>query len=121
MGSFGTDECLNEHCFRNLVETREKIEAWRQDYNRRRPHGAPGYPTPKEFTAQIAARRASPLTPVTFPPTGPTIPPGTRIMIRAKIRGRSYHTALAALASGTVDSEWMQWNDYRSWQGGVNS
>jgi putative transposase len=62
------DECLNEHWFGDLKEAREKIETWRQDYNRRRPHSALGYRTPEEFAAQVAARRASPPTPVAFPP-----------------------------------------------------
>lgn len=58
------DECLNEHWFADLKEAREKIEAWRQDYNQRRPDSALGYRTPEEFAAQTAARRASPPTPV---------------------------------------------------------
>jgi putative transposase len=62
------DECLNEHWFADLGEAREKIESWRQDYNQRRPHSALGYRTPEEFAAQAAARRASPPTPVAFPP-----------------------------------------------------
>jgi putative transposase len=62
------DECLNEHWFTDLEEAREKIETWRQDYNQRRPHSALGYRTPEEFAAQTAARRASPPTPVAFPP-----------------------------------------------------
>ena len=43
------DECLNENWFINLAEARQKIEAWRQDYNLRRPHSALGYRTPEEF------------------------------------------------------------------------
>jgi putative transposase len=62
------DECLNEHWFGDLKEAREKIETWRLDYNQRRPHSALGYRTPEEFAAQIAARRASPPTPVALPP-----------------------------------------------------
>jgi putative transposase len=62
------DECLNEHWFGDLKEAREKIETWRQDYNQRRPHSALGYRTPEEFAARTAARRASPPTPVAFPP-----------------------------------------------------
>ena len=62
------DECLNEHWFGGLKEAREKTEAWRQDHNQRRPHSARGYRTPEEFAAQVAARRASPPTPVAFPP-----------------------------------------------------
>ena len=43
------DECLNENWFINLADARQKIEAWRQDYNQRRPHSALGYRTPEEF------------------------------------------------------------------------
>ena len=32
------DECLNEHVFLTLAEARRTIEAWRNDYNARRPH-----------------------------------------------------------------------------------
>jgi len=62
------DECLNQHWFGDLEEAREKIETWRQDYNQQRPHSALGYRTPEEFATQIAARRASPPTPVALPP-----------------------------------------------------
>jgi putative transposase len=57
------DECLNEHWFMSLAEAREKIEAWRQDYNQLRPHSSLGYQTPEEFAAR-AARGASPPTPL---------------------------------------------------------
>jgi len=59
------DECLNENWFLTLQEAREKIEAWRRDYNQARPHSALGYRTPEEFAAR-AARGASPPTPLTF-------------------------------------------------------
>jgi len=36
------DECLNEHVFLSLAEARTTIEAWRDDYNHRRPHSSPG-------------------------------------------------------------------------------
>jgi putative transposase len=62
------DECLNPHWFGDLEEAREEIETWRQDYNQQRPHSALGYRTPEEFAAEIAARRASPPTPVVLPP-----------------------------------------------------
>ena len=58
------DECLNENWFISLPEARQKIEAWRRDYNQVRPHSALGYQTPEEFTAQAAARGASPPTPL---------------------------------------------------------
>ena len=54
------DECLNEHWFLGLGDARQIVEAWRQDYNRHRPHSALGYQTPAEF-AQRAARAAASL------------------------------------------------------------
>ncbi|OGO23605.1 MAG: hypothetical protein A2144_14335, partial [Chloroflexi bacterium RBG_16_50_9] len=35
-------ECLNESWFLSLEDAREKVEAWRQDYNKNRPDGALG-------------------------------------------------------------------------------
>ena len=32
------DECLNQHWFTSLADARTKIDAWREDYNARRPH-----------------------------------------------------------------------------------
>ena len=46
------DECLNEHVFTTLAEAREIIEAWRYDYNWRRPHSSLGARTPREFADQ---------------------------------------------------------------------
>jgi putative transposase len=46
------DECLNEHWFLDLADAREKIEAWRQDYNAARPHSSLGNLTPMEFIRQ---------------------------------------------------------------------
>lgn len=53
------DECLNEHWFLGLEDARRIVEAWRQDYNRQRPHSALGYQTPVEF-AQQAVMAAAP-------------------------------------------------------------
>jgi len=39
-------ECLNAHWFLSLDDAREKLEAWRRDYNEQRPHGAIGYKVP---------------------------------------------------------------------------
>ncbi len=47
-GSF-RDECLNAHWFLSLADAREKIEAWRQDYNEFRPHSSLNNLTPHEF------------------------------------------------------------------------
>jgi putative transposase len=43
------DECLDRHWFLSLGDARHTIEAWRQDYNRARPHRALGYRPPEEF------------------------------------------------------------------------
>ena len=43
------DECLNETLFSSLVEARETLEAWQEDYNTQRPHSALGNLTPREF------------------------------------------------------------------------
>ena len=52
------EECLNEHWFVDLADAREKIEAWRVDYNTRRPHSALGYQTPAEFAHRAVALRS---------------------------------------------------------------
>src|SRR5207248_1148555 len=46
------DECLNANVFVSLHDARQKIEAWRIDYNEHRPHGSLGNLTPREFTEQ---------------------------------------------------------------------
>jgi putative transposase len=43
------DECLDRHWFIGLCDARHTVEAWRQDYNRARPHSALGYRPPEEF------------------------------------------------------------------------
>jgi putative transposase len=42
-------ECLRQHWFESLPEVRQIVEAWRQDYNRVRPHSSLQYQTPKEL------------------------------------------------------------------------
>ena len=54
-------ECLNEHWFLSLEDAREKIEAWRQDYNNHRPHSALGNATPAQFAGQLPARLSATL------------------------------------------------------------
>jgi putative transposase len=44
-------ECLNEHVFVSLSDARTKIEQWRIEYNRERPHSSLGHLTPEEFAA----------------------------------------------------------------------
>jgi len=53
------DECLNVHQFTSIADTQAKIEAWRLDYNLRRPHGSLGHLTPNELiTLRQAVRPA---------------------------------------------------------------
>ena len=47
------DECLNENWFLDLDDARKIIEAWRIDYNTKRPHSALGYATPEEFASSL--------------------------------------------------------------------
>ncbi len=47
------DECLNAHWFATMADARQKIEAWRYDYNHERPHSSLGYRTPREFAAEL--------------------------------------------------------------------
>jgi putative transposase len=50
-------ECLNAHWFETLLDARQRIEAWRQEYNESRPHRSLGERTPSEFGRQFAASR----------------------------------------------------------------
>jgi len=45
-------ECLEQHWFVSMEDAKEKIEAWRIDYNEHRPHTALGNQTPREYAAQ---------------------------------------------------------------------
>jgi len=47
-------ECLNESWFLSLEDAREKVESWRQQYNRDRPHGSLGNMAPAEYALVIA-------------------------------------------------------------------
>ena len=47
------DECLNEHLFHGLKEAQRIIEAWRWDYNHKRPHTSLGGKTPIEARTLI--------------------------------------------------------------------
>lgn len=52
------DECLNVHWFDDLTDAREKLEAWRREYNETRPHRALNELSPLEYKAQWAQRRS---------------------------------------------------------------
>jgi len=47
-------ECLNESWFLSLEDAREKVESWRQQYNRDRPHGSLGNMAPAEYALVTA-------------------------------------------------------------------
>jgi putative transposase len=53
------DECLNVNQFVSLDDAKAKIEAWRIDYNQRRPHGSLGNLTPNEYARQRQAQRTT--------------------------------------------------------------
>ncbi len=53
------DECLNVHVFLPLADVREKLAAWRQDYNQVRPHSALRDHAPCDFARQWAARSSA--------------------------------------------------------------
>jgi putative transposase len=50
------DECLDQHWFLDLADARRTIEAWRVDYNTRRPHGSLHGATPEEFANALCGR-----------------------------------------------------------------
>lgn len=51
-GSF-RDEGLNETLFSSLAQARAAITAWKEDYNRNRPHSSLGNITPSEFAMKM--------------------------------------------------------------------
>jgi len=53
------DECLNAHVFISLADAREKLEAWRVDYNMHRPHSSIGNLTPIEFSELCQGNRTA--------------------------------------------------------------
>jgi len=52
------DECLDINQFLSLDDARAKIEAWRVDYNYRRPHSSLRNLTPSEFVRSCQDTRA---------------------------------------------------------------
>ncbi len=62
------EECLNEHIFVSLDDARRKIEQWRVQYNRERPHSALGYLAPEEFAARNRQLRSEPIARTARPP-----------------------------------------------------
>jgi len=56
-------ECLNEHWFLSLEDAQEKVETWRLEYNRRRPHSSLENLPPAEFAARCMAPASAALQP----------------------------------------------------------
>lgn len=47
------EECLNANWFMSLDDAKQKIEAWRREYNQIRPHTSLGYRTPNEVAQSM--------------------------------------------------------------------
>jgi putative transposase len=50
-------ECLNASWFLSVADARDRLEAWRQEYNEERPHGSPRNLTPRAFAEQAQRAR----------------------------------------------------------------
>ena len=46
-------ECLSQHYCSSLIDARVVLDAWRDEYNNRRPHGGLGQRTPAEYRAEV--------------------------------------------------------------------
>ena len=51
------DELLNTELFCTLAEAKEKLEAWRLDYNTQRPHSSLGYRPPAEYAQRTMSKQ----------------------------------------------------------------
>jgi putative transposase len=49
------EECLRVSWFKNLLDAKKKVTAWKMEYNEQRPHSSLGYRTPVEF-AHVALK-----------------------------------------------------------------
>ena len=49
------DELLNRELFLSVTEARYVLDAWREEYNERRPHSSLSWQTPVAFAASLAA------------------------------------------------------------------
>lgn len=56
-------ECLNENWFLSMADAQDKIEQWRQDYNRVRPHSSLENKTPNEYVENALPEVFAPLRP----------------------------------------------------------
>jgi len=71
------DELLNRELFLGLAEARYVLDAWRNDYNHRRPHSGIGWQTPAAYAAMLTdVDGAFPSASHAEPPVGATpLPP----------------------------------------------
>lgn len=53
------EECLNDQLFFSLEDAKQKLEAWRVDYNEARPHSSLGNRTPWEFAQDQSENRTA--------------------------------------------------------------
>jgi len=53
------DECLNVQVFFALIDVHEKLERWRHDYNRVRPHSALNDRAPYDFDRAVDSKEHS--------------------------------------------------------------
>ena len=51
------DELLNTEIFSTLSEVKEKLEAWRLDYNPQRPHSTLGYRPTAEYAQRAMSKQ----------------------------------------------------------------
>jgi putative transposase len=50
------EECLNAHWFNSIEDARQKIDAWRWDYNEHRPYRSLEGLTPREFAVKAGSQ-----------------------------------------------------------------
>jgi len=61
-------ECLNQSWFESVEDARKKIEDWRIDYNKNRPHSSLGNLTPITFFGGLGTTSTSRKTNASFGP-----------------------------------------------------
>lgn len=51
------DECVNETLFSSPTQSRTAFTAWKEDYDRNRPHSSLGNITPSEFAMKMTMEK----------------------------------------------------------------
>jgi putative transposase len=77
------DECLNEHYFESMEDVREKVGAWRVDYNERRRHRSLGMP-PSRYAAHLRAVDAARNGPLEVGSLAPTFHEPTMLAVQPR-------------------------------------